>query len=160
MFFSLLMNKARSPISTTIILKNLGHLTQHPAIYPPFLSTKNPCSSRGFFPVFCLGGLEDIVLDWWILRWDSLQKAGLPGRDHRPKIPMPEMGKRHGTISQGNGTGIFIYTWYAKQPFFNGCLVKQPFFYVMIWNHPIETTIWNRLFGVPSSNYIFTINWW
>ena len=27
-----------------------------------------------------------------------------------------------------------------KQLFFNGCLVKQPFFYVKIWKHPIETT--------------------
>ena len=24
---------------------------------------------------------------------------------------------------------------------FNGCLVKQPFSYVMTWNHPVETTI-------------------
>ena len=31
----------------------------------------------------------------------------------------------------------------------NGCLVKQPFFYVMIWSHPIETTTKNWLFGVP-----------
>ena len=23
---------------------------------------------------------------------------------------------------------IYIYTWYPKQPCFNGCLVKQPFF--------------------------------
>ena len=43
-------------------------------------------------------------------------------------------------------------TWYPKQPFFNGCLVKQPFFYVMIWNHPVETTIKNWLFGVPGNN--------
>ena len=30
--------------------------------------------------------------------------------------------------------------WNSKQPFFNGCLVKQPFLYVKIWNHPTETT--------------------
>ena len=41
-----------------------------------------------------------------------------------------------------------ICTWYPKQPGLNGCLVKQPFFYVMIWNQPIETTIRNWLFGV------------
>ena len=44
-------------------------------------------------------------------------------------------------------------TRYPKQPFFNGCLVKQPFFYVMIWNHPVETTIKNWLFGVPGNNF-------
>ena len=42
-----------------------------------------------------------------------------------------------------------ICTWYPKQPGLNGCLVKQPFVYVMIWNQPIETTIKNWLFGVP-----------
>ena len=31
-------------------------------------------------------------------------------------------------------------TWYPKQPFFNGCLVKQPVFNVMIGNHPMQTT--------------------
>ena len=44
------------------------------------------------------------------------------------------------------------HTWYPKQPFFNECLVKQPIFYVMIWNHPIEPTIKNWFFGVPGKN--------
>jgi len=26
-------------------------------------------------------------------------------------------------------------------------------FYVMLWNHPIETTNKNRLFGVPGTSY-------
>ena len=33
----------------------------------------------------------------------------------------------------------------------NGCLMKQPFAYIKIWNHPIETTIKNWLFGVPGT---------
>ena len=44
---------------------------------------------------------------------------------------------------------IYIYTWNPKHPVLNGCLVKQPFFYVMIWNHPIETTIYKWMFQVP-----------
>ena len=39
--------------------------------------------------------------------------------------------------------------------FTNGCLVKQPFFYIKIWKHPIETTIYKWLFGVPGA-YIHT----
>ena len=27
--------------------------------------------------------------------------------------------------------------------------MKQQFFYVMIWNHPIETTIYKQMFQVP-----------
>ena len=38
-------------------------------------------------------------------------------------------------------------TWNPKQPFINGCLVKQT--YTKIWNHPIETAIYKWLFGVP-----------
>ena len=42
----------------------------------------------------------------------------------------------------------YIRTWNPKQPFINGCLVKQPFS-IKIWNHPIETSIKKRLFRVP-----------
>ena len=49
---------------------------------------------------------------------------------------------------------LFIYcSWHPKQPFFNWCLVKQPFFYVMIWNHPIQTTIKTWLFGLPGLSW-------
>ena len=34
---------------------------------------------------------------------------------------------------------------------------KQTIFYIKIWNHPIETTIYKWLFGVPGSGRI--INW-
>ena len=33
-------------------------------------------------------------------------------------------------------------------------MVKQPSFYVMIWNHPVEATIKNWLFGVPGGSYM------
>ena len=45
-----------------------------------------------------------------------------------------------------------IYAWNLKQPFINGCLVKQPFsLYIKIWNHPIETSFYKWFFGVPGS---------
>ena len=43
------------------------------------------------------------------------------------------------------------------QPFINGCLVKQQFssiFYIKIWKHPIETTIYKWLFGVPGKHIL------
>ena len=46
------------------------------------------------------------------------------------------------------------YSWYPKQQLFSGCLVKQPFFYVMTWNHPVETTI--KKMVVWSSRYLPT----
>ena len=46
-----------------------------------------------------------------------------------------------------------ISALYPKQPFFNGCLVKQPIVYVKIWNHPIERTSKNWFFGVPGTSY-------
>ena len=51
---------------------------------------------------------------------------------------------------------LFVHSWYPKQPSSNGCLAKQPFLYVMIWNHPVETTIKNWLFGVPGCVVIST----
>ena len=45
----------------------------------------------------------------------------------------------------------WVYTWYPKQPVLDGCLVKQPFLCNMIWNHPIETTIYKWMFQVPGS---------
>ena len=42
-------------------------------------------------------------------------------------------------------------TWHPKQQSFNGCLVKHLFFHVMIWNRPIETPIWKRMFRVPGT---------
>ena len=41
-----------------------------------------------------------------------------------------------------------------KNNIFNGGSVKQPF-YVMTWNHPIKTSIYKWLFGVPGL-YIYT----
>ena len=53
-----------------------------------------------------------------------------------------------------DGSQQCIYAWNPKQPFINGCLVKQSFFYIKIWNHPIGTTIYKWLFGVPGVNVI------
>ena len=54
------------------------------------------------------------------------------------------------TSPPGTRPGV---AWYPKQPL---CLwmemVKQPSFYVMIWNHPVEATIKNWLFGVPGGS--------
>ena len=36
-----------------------------------------------------------------------------------------------------------------KQPFFPWMFGETTIFYVMLWNHPVETTINNGLFGVP-----------
>ena len=36
---------------------------------------------------------------------------------------------------------LTLTRWNCKEQAFNGCLVKQPMFDVMIRNHPIETTI-------------------
>ena len=63
-------------------------------------------------------------------------------------------------IEQVNNVYIYIYifTYMPGTPnnhLKNGCLVKQPFFYIKIWNHPIETTIYKWLFGVPGA-YIHT----
>ena len=52
-----------------------------------------------------------------------------------------------------NFQGVVWYLKYCLELqttiFVDGCLVKQPFFHVKIWNHPIETTIKNYLFQVP-----------
>ena len=42
-----------------------------------------------------------------------------------------------------------IPNWNPKQPFFNGFLVNHQFFHVMIWTHPIETTISKWMFRFP-----------
>ena len=39
-------------------------------------------------------------------------------------------------------------SWNPKQPFFHGCLVKQDFFLIKLWNHPTETTIKEWMFRV------------
>ena len=52
-----------------------------------------------------------------------------------------------------------IYSWYPKQQFLNGCLVKQKF-YVMIWNHPMETTIYKQMFQVPGWNLMVGSDEW
>ena len=42
------------------------------------------------------------------------------------------------------------YTWYPETTiFYMDGWWQQQFFNVMIWNHPVETTIKNGLFGVP-----------
>ena len=62
-----------------------------------------------------------------------------------------------GLLPDVPGTGSkWVYSkfgWNPKQPFINGCLVKQPFPNIKIWNHPIETIIYKWLFGVPGVNY-------
>ena len=40
-------------------------------------------------------------------------------------------------------------TWYPKQPVFKWMFGETTIFYVMIWNHPIETTIYTQMFQVP-----------
>ena len=45
-----------------------------------------------------------------------------------------------------------LYTWNSKQPHFNGCLVKQPFFYVRFGIiQPTETT--NKKIVVSNAKY-------
>ena len=41
----------------------------------------------------------------------------------------------------------------SKQLVLNGCLMKQPFFNVKIWNHPTERTNKKLLFRVPGLSY-------
>ena len=47
---------------------------------------------------------------------------------------------------------VISHTWNPKQPFINGCLGETTIFYIKIWNHPSETTIYRWLFGVPGIN--------
>ena len=44
---------------------------------------------------------------------------------------------------------IIILTWYPKQPIFKWMFGETTMFYVMIWNHPIETTIYKQMFQIP-----------
>jgi len=45
-----------------------------------------------------------------------------------------------------------IPTWNLKQHFFYWMLGETPIVHVKIWNHPIETTIYEWLFGVPGTD--------
>ena len=56
-------------------------------------------------------------------------------------------------IRVGRGWGGNALSRNSKQPVLNGCLMKQPFFYVKIWNHPTETTNKQLLFRVPGLSY-------
>ena len=62
---------------------------------------------------------------------------------------LPAEGGRHRQEAKGAKISCETQqTWNSKQPFINGCLVKQPFpsiSYVKVWNHPIETTIYKWL---------------
>ena len=39
-------------------------------------------------------------------------------------------------------------------------MVKQPFFNVKNWNHPIETTIYKQMFQVPGETNMSHLCWW
>ena len=49
-----------------------------------------------------------------------------------------------------------MHSWNPKQPFIDGCLGETAIFYIKIWNHPIETTIYTWLFGVPGCQIDFS----
>ena len=55
----------------------------------------------------------------------------------------------HPRKTHGNPKGTKIQpAWYPKQRMFG----ETTIFYVMIWNHPVETTIKNWMFGIPGGN--------
>ena len=49
--------------------------------------------------------------------------------------------------------GDVIYTWNPKQH--KRMIGETTIFYIKIWNHPIETSIYKWLFGVPGSSLEF-----
>ena len=73
-----------------------------------------------------------VVACWWLVVevvgcWLSLPLLSYS------KMPMDDAQKSPLVSKLDNGKIVFIfqqeiYTWNPKQPFINGCLVKQPFF--------------------------------
>ena len=81
-----------------------------------------------------------------------------------PREPRPSDRRWDGPLpfsdpveNRGNGKSMCERQWFNylvpnEQPLLNGCLVKTTiFFNVMIWNHPIETTIYKQMFQVPGT---------
>ena len=66
-----------------------------------------------------------------------------------PTTATPSTQLFHG----GPSENVAVYLNNPKQPCFNGCLVEQPFPSSKVWNHPIETTIYEWMFQVPGSNH-------
>ena len=66
----------------------------------------------------------------------GLDVFGGPPKNPKPKRP----NLSRYDWKTGRNVKSLTAAWYTKQPFFN----------VLIWNHPIETTIKNWLFGVPA----------
>ena len=65
-------------------------------------------------------------------------------------------------VMEGEGWMEKKSSWYPKQPFFNGCLVKQPLFYVMIcleFQVGRLYPIIRRVFWIPGGMHLF-YSWW
>ena len=135
-------------------------------------SPLRPCSCRAI-------AILDVVVAWVVPSTQlrcyyarlSRKSVGDLGRKNHPGSPrLGVTNQIHGGRTPGGGESkrpsedsrrhaaksLFVHSWYPKQPSSNGCLVKQPFVYVMIWNHPVETTIKNWLFEVPGGVVIST----
>ena len=131
--------------------------TQFKIIHPPYGGESLP-----FFHMFHWSSLfPAFVKDWTpvhvhLVDWELLESRESPALFPVGKLPQQirKLQKidrvKWGKLSQIVLILLMIYIpGTTEQPVLNGCLFKQPFPHLKIWNHPTETTIYKQMFQVP-----------